>query len=86
MPPSLLMVYAFMFTSVSLSSLFNFTFCFRAIEIYFTTLACHFPAVMLSTSLSFMVIRAFSFTFGFDLFFAPFSSETHKCNSHSFQT
>lgn len=37
-PPSLLMVYAFMFTSVSLSSLFNFTFCFRALEDYFTTL------------------------------------------------
>lgn len=38
-PSSLLMVYAFMFTSLSLNSLFNFTSCFRAIEIYFTT--CH---------------------------------------------
>lgn len=71
MPPSLLMVYAFMFTSVSLSSLFNFTFCFRAVEIYFSTLAGRFLVLMLfSTLLSFMVIRAFSFPLDFDLFFA----------------
>lgn len=41
-PSSLRMVYAFMFTSVALSSLFNFTSCFRVREIYFTTLTCHF--------------------------------------------
>lgn len=39
-PSSLLMVYAFICTLVSLSSLFNFTFSFRATEIYFTVLVC----------------------------------------------
>lgn len=59
-PPSLLMVYAFMSTSVSLSSLFNFTFCFRALEDYFTTLTrLFFFVILFSTLLSFRVIIAF---------------------------
>lgn len=45
---SLLVVYAFVFTSVSLGSLFNFTFCFRAVQTYFLAVSCHLCFILVS--------------------------------------
>lgn len=82
-PSSLLMVYAFMFTSDSLSSLFNFTSCFRATQIYFTTLTCHFCFVLaLFSSLLSSQFPLITVSCVFFVLFFSFSTETHKGSCH----